>query len=137
MNAHRCCLVYTGAMKQNKSGERIAEGDPHPPSLLRRSLDLSAKVIPVAILAVLPKCPACLAAYVALGTGIGLSLTAATYLRLSLIVACVASLSFFVVKMIRPKLRLSLRPDFPAWQFGSWRRRSAPRRRWSWPNWTR
>jgi hypothetical protein len=105
VNAHRCCLVTSGAMEQNKAGERIAEGDPHPPSFLRRSLDLSAKFIPVAILAVLPKCPACLAAYVALGTGIGLSLTAATYLRLSLIVACVASLFFFVAKMIRPKLR--------------------------------
>ncbi len=105
MNAHRCCLVTSGAMKQNKAGERIAEGDPHPPSFLRRSLDLTAKAVPVAILAVLPKCPACLAAYVALGTGIGVSLAAATYLRLSLIVACVAALIFFVVKMIRPKLR--------------------------------
>jgi hypothetical protein len=104
VNAHRCCLVTSGAMEQNKAGERIAEGDPHPPSFLRRSLDLTAKVIPVAILAVLPKCPACLAAYVAIGTGIGLSLTAATYLRLSLIVACVASVIFFVAKMIRPKL---------------------------------
>ena len=104
MNAHLCCLVTSGAMRQNKAGERIAEGDPHPPSFLRRSLDLTAKVIPVAILAVLPKCPACLAAYVAIGTGIGLSLTAATYLRLSLIVACVASVIFFVAKMIRPKL---------------------------------
>jgi hypothetical protein len=92
-------------MERNKAGERIAQSGPHRPSFLRRSLDLTAKVIPVAILAVLPKCPACLAAYVAFGTGIGLSLTAATYLRLSLIVACVASLVFFVAKMIRPGLR--------------------------------
>jgi hypothetical protein len=92
-------------MEQNKAGERIVEGDPHPPSFLRRSLDLTAKVVPVAILAVLPKCPACLAAYVALGTGIELSLTAATYLRVSLIVACVASLMFFVVKMMLPRVR--------------------------------
>jgi hypothetical protein len=92
-------------MEQNKAGERIADGDPLPPSFLRRSLDLTAKVVPVAILAVLPKCPACLAAYVALGTGIGLSLTAATYLRLSLMVACVVSLMFFVVKMMLPRVR--------------------------------
>jgi hypothetical protein len=105
MNAHRCCLVTSGAMRQNKAGERIAGGDPHPASLLRRSLDLSAKVIPVATLAVLPKCPACLAAYVALGTGIGLSLTAATYLRLSLIAVCVASLTFFLANAIRPRVR--------------------------------
>jgi hypothetical protein len=105
VNAHRCCLVTSGAMEQNKAGERIAEGDPHPPSFLRRSLDLTAKFVPVAILAVLPKCPACLAAYVAIGTGIGLSLTAATYLRLSLIFACAGSLMFFVVKMMLPRAR--------------------------------
>jgi len=104
VNAHRCCLVPLGAMEQNKAGERIADGDPLPPSFLRRSLDLTAKVVPVAILAVLPKCPACLAAYVALGTGIGLSLTAATYVRLSLITLCVASLVFFAAKTIRPRL---------------------------------
>ena len=104
MNAHRCCLATSGAMEKNKAGERIAERDPHPPPFLRRSLDVTAKVIPVAILAVLPKCPVCVAAYVALGTGIGLSLTAATYLRLSIIVACVASLIFLVAKMIWPKL---------------------------------
>ena len=105
MNAHPCCLVSSGATERDKAGERIAVGGPHRPSFLRRSLDITAKMIPVAILAVLPKCPLCLAAYVALGTGIGLSLTAATYLRLSLIVACVASLIFFVAKMIRPGLR--------------------------------
>lgn len=105
VNAHPCCLVGSGAMERDKAGVRIAVGSPHRPSFLRRSLDLTAKAIPVAILAVLPKCPACLVAYVALGTGIGLSLTAATYLRLSLIVACVASLMFFVAKMIRPGLR--------------------------------
>jgi hypothetical protein len=111
VNAHRCCLVTSGAIGQNKAGERVAGGDPHPPSLLRRSLDLTTKAVPVAILAVLPKCPACLAAYVALGTGIGLSLTAATYLRLSLIVVCVSSLIFFVAKMMRPKLhRIRISP---------------------------
>lgn len=105
MNAHRCCLVRSGASERIKAGQRIVEGDPRPASFLRRSLELIMKIIPVAILAVLPKCPICLVAYVALGTGIGLSLTAATYLRLSLIVACVASLMFFAAKMIWPGLR--------------------------------
>jgi hypothetical protein len=92
-------------MERNMAEQRIAKGGPHRPSFLRRSLELTAKVIPVAILAVLPKCPACLAAYVALGTGIGLSLTAATYLRLSLIFACTASLIFFVGKRMLPGSR--------------------------------
>jgi hypothetical protein len=105
LNAHRCCVITPGSMEQNKAGERIAGGDPHPPSFMRRSLDLIAKVVPVALLAVLPKCPACLVAYVALGTGIGLSLTAATYLRLLLMVACVGSLTLFLAKAMRPILR--------------------------------
>ena len=104
MNAHRCYMTTSAGIEQRKAGERITEGDPHPPSFMRRSLDLTAKFVPVVILAVLPKCPACLAAYVALGTGIGLSLTAATYVRLSLITLCVASLVFFAAKTIRPRL---------------------------------
>ena len=105
MNAHPCCLVRSGAMERGKAGERTSVSGPHRPSFLRRSLLLIAKAIPVVILAVLPKCPVCLAAYVAVGTGIGFSVTTATYLRLSLIVACVASLIFFAAKMIQPGLR--------------------------------
>jgi hypothetical protein len=105
VNAHRCCVVPSDGVEQKQAGVRIAGGDPHPPSSTRRSLDLTAKIVPVAILAVLPKCPACLAAYVAVGTGVGLSLTAATYIRLSLIVLCVASLVYFAAKAVRPRLR--------------------------------
>jgi hypothetical protein len=104
VSAHRCCVVPSGGIEQKNAGVRIAEGDPHPRSLTRRALDLSAKAFPVAILAVLPKCPACLAAYVALGTGIGLSLADATYIRLSLVVLCVASLVYFAAKAMRPRL---------------------------------
>lgn len=56
--------------------------------------------MPLAILAVLPKCPACLVAYVALATGIGISLTLAAWLRFSLIAACLTALTYFILKAV-------------------------------------
>jgi|GEM_PF-2759708 len=44
--------------------------------------------LPGAILVIIPKCPLCIAAYVLVGSGIGLSVTSATYLRGALIVVC-------------------------------------------------
>lgn len=54
-----------------------------------------------ATLALMPKCPACLAAYVALWTGLGLSLPAAAIVRTSLLVVCVAALGYLTVRRLR------------------------------------
>ena len=48
--------------------------------------------LPGVILVIIPKCPLCLAAYVLVGSGIGLSVTSATYLRGALIFICTLSL---------------------------------------------
>jgi hypothetical protein len=58
-----------------------AAGGRETPTRLRRAREVAAWVVPSAILVLVPKCPACLAAHVALWTGLGLSLSAAACLR--------------------------------------------------------
>jgi hypothetical protein len=67
---------------------------------LRRSVEALEWILPGAILAVLPKCPMCVAAYVALFSGIGVSVSSATYLRTGTIVVCVASLLFLAARSV-------------------------------------
>jgi hypothetical protein len=66
----------------------------------RRCIDVLGWIIPGAILAMLPKCPMCLAAYMAIWTGVGISLSAATHLRVSLLVLSVGLALFMAVKNI-------------------------------------
>jgi hypothetical protein len=58
-----------------------AAGDRQPPTGMRRVREVFSWLIPSATLVWAPKCPACLAAYVALWTGLGLSLSTAAYMR--------------------------------------------------------
>ena len=67
----------------------------------RRSGEIAGWIGPGAILALLPKCPMCLAAYVAVWTGIDLSFSAATHLRLSLLILSVGSILLLVAKSTR------------------------------------
>ena len=74
--------------------------DRKTPTWVRRVREVFAWVLPSAILVLVPKCPACLAAYVTFWTGVGLSLSTATYLRWVLLFLCVASLLFLIVKRL-------------------------------------
>ena len=70
------------------------------PNRVRRVREILAWVLASAALVLVPKCPACLAVYVTLWTGLGLSLSTATYLRWVLLFLCVASLLFLIVKRL-------------------------------------
>jgi hypothetical protein len=83
MNA--CCVVA----KNRKASRRV-----------RTAREVLSWALPSAILVSVPKCPACLAAYVALWTGLGLSFSAAANLRWLLMFFCVAALLCLVVERL-------------------------------------
>ncbi len=72
-----------------------------PATRLRRLGELVGWIVPGAILVLLPKCPLCVAAYVALATGVGISLSTATWLRAALAALCVAALVFVAGRRLR------------------------------------
>jgi hypothetical protein len=89
MNARHCC--------KTRAGDKARQ----PASRWRRGGEIAGWILPGATLAMLPKCPACVAAYVALATGIGISLPTATYLRAMLVALCVAPLVFIIAGRLR------------------------------------
>jgi hypothetical protein len=91
MNNHHCCQIET----------RADDNDRRSASRLRRGGEIAGWIVPSAMLALLPKCPICVAAYVALATGIGISLPTATYLRAMLVVLCATSLVFITARRLR------------------------------------
>ena len=56
---------------------------------------------PGLILALLPKCPLCIAAYIAVATGIGVSVTTATYIRAGAMALCVAAILVLLSRLVR------------------------------------
>jgi len=108
MSAHVCC-AGVGATSNRRSDRitdrltsaaRTAPGGPRPRTLTRRALDLARWVVPGSLLVLLPKCPACLAAYFAIISGVGISVSTAAYIRLGLVTLCAASLACFAASRV-------------------------------------
>ena len=107
MNKCRCCEIAVSNPRPEAfaSQSRGGRSQPHRLSVARRCLDTASWLVPGAILALTPKCPMCLAAYVAVCTGVGLSFRAAANLQLSLLILSVAALLCLAVRYL---LRLAV-----------------------------
>ena len=91
MKTHACC--------QNKA--RTGDDARRPAERWRRGGEIAGWIIPGATLALLPKCPACVMAYVALTTGFGISMSNAAHLRTLVWTLCMASLVFVAARRLR------------------------------------
>jgi hypothetical protein len=101
-----CCNMLSARSGNENSANVATDGLPAPSSRPRRSLTLTRWSLPALVLILLPKCPVCLAAYIALGTGLSLTVAASSYLRWSLLVLAVAAIALNVFSFF---LRLARR----------------------------
>lgn len=67
----------------------------------RRGGEIAGWIIPSATLVLMPKCPACVAGYVALFSGVGISLTNASVIRTALLILCFATLLGLALKRLQ------------------------------------
>jgi len=72
-----------------------------PTSWLRKFARLIQWAVPVTTLALLPKCPGCVAGYVLLLTGVGVSFTTATAMRWTVIGLSIAALTYLMLRTAR------------------------------------
>lgn len=68
--------------------------------LARRTRGAASWALPSVALALVPKCPMCIAAYLAIGGGLGVSLSTAAHLRTALLWLCWSALFLLTVRLL-------------------------------------
>src|ERR1700730_6207630 len=88
----------------------LKAGGKRPIGLLRRAWRGIQWLFPTALLALMPKCPFCVAAYVALFTGVGISVSTARWIQILMAVFCASSLAYLAVRYWRERAVLAETP---------------------------
>jgi hypothetical protein len=93
MSPHACCRLGGAAITASQTNAA-------PAGFIRRIRNAAGWIAPSVGLALLPKCPLCVAAYLAIATGVGISLTTAAYLRTSFELLCLGSLGYLAARRL-------------------------------------
>jgi hypothetical protein len=93
MRPPSCCRINDGTAAASKMNAA-------PVGFVRRIRSTAGWIAPSVGLALLPKCPLCVAAYLAIATGVGVSLTTAAYLRTSFELLCLGSLGYLAARRL-------------------------------------
>jgi len=86
------------------AGPKRGEGK-RQAGLVRRAWRSVQWLFPATVLVLMPKCPLCVAAYVALFTGIGITFSAAQWIQRLILVFCLTSLAFLAVRYWRRRIK--------------------------------
>lgn len=85
MAGHSCC---------NEKVRAAGETAPRP-----RKMTWTKLIVPTAVLVLIPKCPMCVAAYIALATGFTISLPVATWIRTGLLAASLCTITYLSLRL--------------------------------------
>ena len=110
MSLHDCCAAAASDHRCEAIRTWTTDGSQQSQTRVRWCLNLGEWLVPSVILVLLPKCPACLAAYIVMGTGVGLSLSTARTVQLLLMILCIASLSYLTIRHRHRVMALIFRP---------------------------
>ena len=98
MSEHSCC---------GRQAEIGGSNDAKPtPGLLRRAWRGVQWLTPAALLVLMPKCPMCVTAYVALFTGVSITVPAARSIQTLMLVFCLTSLAYLGARLWRERIIL-------------------------------
>lgn len=74
-------------------------------SVVKRGAGLLGWAVPGVVLALVPKCPMCVAGYIAVATGVGVSVSTASLLRTAVIASWAGAMLLLAVRAIHRRVR--------------------------------